>query len=227
MAANIFTNVACINCAGMDDDLPTVQRKKNLVLLTAAYTGHAHCADIFIKKGADVNCTDELFSGAFPSCLWGDCEPGPPLPDSGIDMSYGQTPLMYAAGNGHLGPVKTLIKAGADVNLVRNKITALLLAVSYGHYKCVEFLIDAGTNVNVTDPSVTPPLICAVRAGDTENNKKIIDLLIKAGADVNITFTDKNGTTSPLAEAAKLGSSPVQSKLIEAGADVNTKTSPA
>ena len=39
-----------------------VQRKKIRCLLAASLVGHMECVDILLEKGADVNCTDELFN---------------------------------------------------------------------------------------------------------------------------------------------------------------------
>ena len=197
MAANyIFANEACITCTGSDVDFPTVQGKKNHGLLMAAFMGHEHCIDVFIKKGADVNCTKQLFGRA---SLWSFSRPNLHYVSAGgIELSHGLTPLMYAAANGHLGPVKKLIIAGARVNLVRENRIALQLAVICGHnYKCVELLIKAGANVNIPDTSVISPLMCALRTRDTENSRRVIQMLINAGADVNSSSSDLAGTTTP------------------------------
>ena len=87
---------------------PTVQRKKNLGLLAAALVGHGHCTDIFIKEGADVNCTEEMFDVVSRRIA---CETGISFD---ADTRNGWTPLMCPAGKGHLGPVRKLIKAGAS-----------------------------------------------------------------------------------------------------------------
>ena len=59
---------ACSICSGACDEVkepkqnvPTDQRKKNMGLLAAAFTGHTECLEEFIKAGADVNHTDESF----------------------------------------------------------------------------------------------------------------------------------------------------------------------
>ena len=170
--------MTCIICTGVENSVTADHRKKKLGLHSASHQGHKNCAEIFIREGADVNGTDEMFnvfSRQFAS------KTGIPF-DTGMQEDW--TPVMYAAGNGHLGIVKKLIKAGADVNLVIKQTTVLQIALNNGKFKCIKSLIKAGANVNVTDPSVTPPLFCAIRTGDSENKRKIIELLIEAGADV-------------------------------------------
>ena len=82
------------------------------------------------------------------------------------------------------------------MNVVRDKMTALGTAANNGHYECIEILKEAGAAVNITDPSLTPSLICAIRAEATGNVvRKTVEVLIKAGADVNAIFADTFGTT--------------------------------
>ena len=218
MAANFFTNMTCIICTGVANSVTTVQRKIKLGLLATSYQGHKNCAEIFIREGADVNGTDDMFNVFSRQVA---SKTGIPF-DTGMQEDW--TPLMYAAGNSHLGIVKKLIKAGADVSLAIKKTTALQIASSNGHFKCDKSLIKAGANVNGTDPSVTPPLLCAIRTGDSANSRKVIEMLIKAGADVNISFSDTVGTRVPLVEAVQHGTPQILSMLTDAGADVNSRS---
>ena len=138
----------------------------------------------------------------------------------------GWTPLIYASGSGHLETMKLLIKAGADVNLVKKGIAPITAAAQRGKHKSVDLLIEAGASVNMTDPAIIPPLISAARTENTANSRKIIEMLIKAGADVNVSYFDVTisclgGMTNPMAEVAKHGTPRILSMLIEAGADVN------
>ena len=174
MATHFHRNMTCIICTGIGNNTTVVLRKKNLGLLSASRLGHKHCADIFIREGADVNCTDDMFDVFSRKVA---CQTGIPCVPH---MQNGLTPLMYAAGNGHLELLKKLIKAGADVNLVVEQMTALPIAAGKEHYKFIKSLIKAGANVNITDPLVMPPLICAVRTGDTENSRRIIEMLSRS-----------------------------------------------
>ena len=210
--------MTCIICTGVANSATVVQRKKKLGLLAASHQGHKNYAEILIREGADVNGTDEMFNVFSRQVA---SETGIPL-DTGMQEDW--TPLMYAARNGHLGIVKKLIKAEADVNLVIKRTTALQIALNNGHFKCIKSLIKAGANVNVTDPSVTPPLLFAIRTGDSENKRKIIELLKQAGTDVNSIFCDTVGMRIALVEAVQHGTPQILSMLTDAGADVNSRS---
>ena len=73
--------------------------------------------------------------------------------------SIGETPLFYAAVDGHKEIAELLIAEGADVN-VRGKIrtTPLQAAAMLSHKEIVELLIDAGADVNVKDLLGETPL---------------------------------------------------------------------
>ena len=226
-------STACSICTGVGanvkdgvDGVTIAQRKKNLGLLAASYIGHKDCANVFIKKGADVNCTDKMldYISLRNLCDEAGCV-GMRIP---FIEGIGWTPLIYASGSGHLETMKALIRAGADVNLVKKGTAPIITSAHRGQHKSVELLIEAGASVNITDSAVPPPLITAARTENTANSRKIIDILIKAGADVNVSYFDEalscfgeGGTTNPLAEVAKHGTPKILSMLIEAGADVN------
>ena len=215
---------ACSSCTGVQslaekprDGLNVIQRKKNLGLLAAACLGHSDCLDIFIDKGADVNCTDSDFDK--------DCRKSIRIDTCGSFDGY--TPLMYAVAFARLKDIKSLVAAGADVNVVRNKRTALGVAARRGYPSFVKYLIGAGANVNVADPAVQPALMYAVRM-HKNSQEKCVDILIKAGADVNARYCPSpQGTAEPttiLLEIAKHGTHVIHrvlSAVLEAGADVN------
>lgn len=108
---------------------------------------------------------------------------------------YGDTPLIWAAGDGNPEIVGLLVEKGADVNAC-NKFgdTPLFEAVWDGNTETVELLLLEKADVNARDMHDTTPLHAAARMDKTE----IAGLLLKRGADVNAR--DKNGLT-PLGEA--------------------------
>ena len=97
---------------------------------------------------------------------------------------YGSTPLHQAASMRKGDSIEYLIESGADVNAV-TKSGVSVLHTSIGHPSYIELvrmLIEAGANVNYGTPKYEVfPLHYAM----DENQFRIFDLLIDAGADVN------------------------------------------
>ena len=213
---------ACDICVGKDiwadkhkSSANYVQENKNFGLLAAACAGHKKCAEILIKEGADVNCSDESFMYTYREKIRqraGYAGKEPVDKESGVNKG---TPLLYAATYGHIEVTKLLLTEGADVNLFRGNMTVLGMAAKVGQSESLELLIEAGADVNrsMTKKNVMPPLICAVQSFISEsliNNKRCIEILIKAGADVNAPFVTCPGACI----------SEILAMLLGAGADV-------
>ena len=220
--------VAAFRVEEPKDEVEVIQRKKNLSLLIAAYVGHKECVDIFIKEGADVNCSDQQFDKDCRKKIALEVGNSETTGDPFI-LVDGGTPLMYASALGHVENVKLLVKEGADMNLVRGKRMALGMAAQGGYHECLDYLIKAGVTVNVADPSVKPALMYAVHSSEssniTDDKEKCVQLLIKAGAGVNIFHSgDWLERTTPLVEAVQFGNKGIISMLLAAGADVNLES---
>mmetsp|Transcript_26293 Transcript_26293/g.12359 ORF Transcript_26293/g.12359 Transcript_26293/m.12359 type:complete len:108 (+) Transcript_26293:171-494(+) len=96
-----------------------------------------------------------------------------------------QTPLIIAASNDSFKCVKFLIESeNCGKILKRDKFrrTALTMAVRSGHADIVSYLLNKGADYDDPDSSKNYPLHYACAFGWPE----IIDLLIKAGAQVNV-----------------------------------------
>ena len=117
----------------------------------------------------------------------------------------------------HVGCLKTLVKAGGDVNreakYYGRTMTLLEVAVRDGNVEIVKFLIHAGADVNTA--TTEPMIVTAVRFGYVE----IVKALIEAGTDINPSTTLIRD--NPLAQAALDKNTECLKILLDAGADVN------
>jgi ankyrin repeat protein len=126
----------------------------------------------------------------------------PRLPPAELDRpaaSTGRTPLAYACGMGHVDTVLFLLKSGADPNSK-----------------------DAGRLVeNVGSLS-------ALKVASMQGHNGILQLLLDAGADVNIQDSAaENSGETPLISASKMGHIGIVRLLLKNGADVNAQASAA
>lgn len=111
----------------------------------------------------------------------------------------GKTPLMLAAFEGHSSIAKALIKAGAELDVQdETGQTALIRATSAGNAYIAETLIRARANVNLRDShDGMNALQWAAQTGPSS----VVELLIKWGAEVNVT--NHNGQTALICAASK------------------------
>lgn len=135
-------------------------------LIIASINGDVNIAKILIEKGAEIDLKNDK----------------------------GNTPLILAAYNNHLGMVKYLIQKKADVKSTNSfGLNALMYASQNGYINVVKYLIKnkkVVEDINHQSKKGTTALILAAMKGNAE----IMQLLIKAGADVNIA--NKNGKTA-------------------------------
>ena len=116
---------------------------------------------------------------------------------------YGETPLHWAARNGHKDVVEVLLANGAGVNAKDSSgFTPLHMAAStrwvgavQGHKDVVEVLLANGADVNAKDSSGFTPLHMAARNG----RKDLVELLLVHNA--NVDAQDNDGQTSLFAAA--------------------------
>ena len=113
-------------------------------------------------------------------------------------------PLLYAARDGRLEIVRTLVAAKADVNQVdANGITPLIAAITNNHVDVARFLIDHGADIKASDWYGRTPLWAAVetRNMDVDNATfensidrkpflELIQVLLKQGADPNVRMKE-------------------------------------
>jgi uncharacterized protein len=172
-----------------------------------------------VKAGVNPNATGPLGETALHTCAHtGNVDGAKALLARGAkvdagDNWRGQTPLMWAAAQGHAAMVRVLAEAGADLNarstvvtwerqrtaeprdkwLPAGGFTALLLAARAGCVDCVNVLTKLGANINEIDPENHTALVLALMNGHFD----AAGALIESGIDINIA--DNVGRTALLA----------------------------
>lgn len=123
------------------------------------------CISMLLSNGADINSTDD----------------------------QGLTSLMHAATLGFSNIVDLLMENNAHASLLcNNGCTALIYAASNSNFECAEILVNKSATINYTCKDGANALMYA--CGRFENHK-IVELLVKNGANVNnITHKTKYST---------------------------------
>lgn len=206
--------------AGADVSAPAPQLDGLQTLYEAVKHGNPEVVEALLKAGADI---DNL-------------------------RCFGETALQEAVDQGNLEVVKILLKGGANVNAPAPSgfcRTVLQSAAGQGHLEIVNALLEAGADANA--PTVpmcmknANSLVFALDREDKETegidtatisgrealqaaaegrNMEIMNVLLKAGADVNGPACQNYGRTA-LQAAAGRGNLEAVNFLLRAGADVN------
>jgi ankyrin repeat protein len=158
-------------------------------LLVATHANQVETARALIEAGANVNAKDNIED----------------------------SPYLYAGARGHLEILKMTLSHGAALNSVnRYGGTALIPASERGHVETVRTLIEAGVDIDHVNKLNWTALLEAIILGDGgEQHQQIVDLLVEAGANVNLA--DGDGVT-PLQHARSRGFRRIEAILSAAGA---------
>lgn len=137
------------------------------------------------------------------------------------------SPLHLAAKNGHLDVVDVLLSAAVPgiVSLVNVRgadgYTPLHLAARGGHEKIAKKLLLKGAYKDALSPSKKlAPLHLAVGKGDLP----MVDVLLAAGADVNLVGEESGEHWTPILIASNKGHKTIVQALLLNGADKNKPT---
>jgi beta-lactamase regulating signal transducer with metallopeptidase domain len=123
--------------------------------------------------------------------------------------------LVEAISEGYPDTIRTLVKAGADVDhYTPGDGTPLVQAARLGDLRTARLLLASGADVNKAAPGDGNPLIMAA----AHRRLEMMELLVEAGADVNAYVRHDE---TPLINAARSGDVSVVAYLIERGADPN------
>ena len=133
-------------------------------LMFAAALDRAEVVRILVARKADLNLTSKV-SKLVKMRYDEDGNPIAPATDnvpanpaaianrSGATAMGGMTALLYAARDNHMETVKTLVEAGADVNVVSvgDKTSPIVMAIENGHYAIGKYLLEHGANPNLAN----------------------------------------------------------------------------
>eukprot|EP00775_Hariotina_reticulata_P002549 gene2549-2852_t len=183
--------LSCLILSGCD--VGATDYDGQTALHVAAADGNLPAARLLVKAGADVTLTDR----------WG----------------YSPMDLAYKAGAAPLVELfETIVSpeaaAAADKTWRRDRAEAALTAARYGDCGALQRLLKRGCPVDVEDYEGKTLLFVAV----TSKQEAAVKVLLAAGANPNTTNT---AGSSPLLEAALIGSSRIQAILMAAGARLN------
>lgn len=211
-ASQGHTNVAKL-LIGAKLDINAVAKSGGTAVMFSAGAGHNDTTKLLIDSGCDVNipvkATPEYIEQVIKALEAGkeDVE----------QHKNGVTALSIAAQGGHIGTVKLLVEARANITAVDDDgFTALLNAVKFNFFEVASYLLENGANPNdyyVDDKGVHHNILMdAISLNQTRFAKNLIE------RNANLSYTDSDGVTL-LTQAAYLGLTDIVDALIVKGAD--------
>lgn len=135
-----------------------------------------------------------------------------------------KTAVAIAARNGDLDGLRRRLEAGAEVDALLQRFTALQLAVIYGHAEAALLLIDHGADVNVPDAMGDTPLmrLASTQSMSDADAARVATRIIEQGASVyGAAGPDANpepGQYTPLYMAELRGKTELAAVLRRCGA---------
>lgn len=206
IAASIgFSEIAELLLAN-DADVKARNDSEITPLHTAVYGGKIECVKLLIKHGADA-----------VNNVW----------------KHNYTLLHMSAMRNDSPIMKVLIKAGADINAVKENGTAVIHdAARWMSYEALELLIKEGADVNVrNDEAETPLMILCEHASYNKirngvkyrRPEEIAKLLIDAGADLDLKSDNEEWTA--LHSAVWFGHESLVKLLLDSGAKIDAEHS--
>ena len=174
-------------------------------LFYAGSWDHTEVVELLLDAGAEVDKADNAGqTPLFHAGLHDHQEVVQLLLDSGADLDRavslhpGATRLHWASRVGLLGMVRSLLEAGADVNIQDDKGETPLHWAARGGNDCsavAELLLASGAEVEKESNILRSPLSNAAEYGNT----KVCSVLLRAGADINKEIDEAGSTAICLA----------------------------
>jgi ankyrin repeat protein len=215
-------------CDGLACDTPDTIPFYGTPLMWATRKGHIEIVRYLLDHGGDPDLLNILHDTAYSLALkLGHEELFQLLLSHASEIRRGTgqaADLFYsAAALDRIDVMEYLLNRGVDVNAPSSfQHPPLIAACLAGQANAVRFLIERGANVNTYGQGEKTPMTAVIRYGMgspvRESDAEIVELLIKAGADVNRSYYE--GLTV-LSMAVSKNQGKVVQLLLAAGADPN------
>jgi ankyrin repeat protein len=216
-AAAVLTVLTAVGTAAPD---------RNLLFIEAARTRDTQKLGALIKEGVDVNArASDGATALLWAVHWDDLHTADLLIRAGADVNaaneYRVAPLSLACTNGNSALVERLLKGGARTDVASaTGETPVMTCAGTGSVDAINALIAHGADVNAAEPSLKQTALMWATA---ERHADVVRLLIAHGADVRAAT--RHGFT-PLHFAAREGDVESARLLLDAGVDVNIRSTP-
>jgi ankyrin repeat protein len=212
--------------------IDSIDQNNSNALMLAAGNGHVNTVELLIRLGVKKDTVNnDLDTALIIASRAGYAEIVQIFirycPDRAIQNKAGYTALMYAAEKGHVQVVKRLIpraSQGESLNLDNHREqkadAALILAVKHCQIGVVNALTAhrVEVEVNCVDSDGNTPLMHAV----SQNDLKMVDLLVRSGATDSLKVVNKKGKTA-LILAIQQGNQKIASRLMITMSDAAVK----
>ncbi|KIC74673.1 hypothetical protein DB42_AZ00280 [Neochlamydia sp. EPS4] len=202
-------------------------------LHTASEKGNVEVVNLLIQQGIDVHVLDKTGRSAlhYACCVNGNqsLKIIEYLVNAGADPNQkdnaNKTPLMFAYKHSNFAAVHYLIPITKDLDTYDEEGYSILhKACILRQESIVRLLLEYGADVNLValNEGGSTPLMEACFLHKTERNANIVDLLIDAGADINIE-NEVNSDTALIFACRGRGNVDMKivHRLVEAGANLN------
>lgn len=218
MMAKAGDLAACRELVSTGADINFASSDGSTAFATAASAGHTEVMEYLAESGAEINPSirggspllhELVYEGREQQAAW--------LLRHGVSAdlqreSDGWTPFMVAVTTGNRAMASMLLNAGADVDLLDNRLLAPLHnALIDEDFELAELLLSSGSDVNVCEDIDRAPIQIASRDGKTQTVRFLID----HGANVN---AGEAYNRTPLHSCAQHDKTEIVQMLLDAGA---------
>ena len=209
-------------------DVNATNKTNQTALSLACINRDEGAINVLLNTGADINISDDTFGDTcLLTAIRQKCsiEVIQAILDHGADVNAtntkNQTALTFSCINRDEGAINVLLNTGADINITDDTFGDTCLPIAI-RQKCsievIQAIVDRGADINATNTKNQPALTLACIIRD----EGAINILLNAGADINIT-DDTFGNTCFVTAIRQKCSIEVIHAILDHGADVNAR----